>query len=189
MPAIRDLMARTGIETRHLEAIFIASGPGGFSALRVGMSTAKAMAVSLGVPLVAVGTLDAEVAPYLGLGYPVCGIIGAGRTRVYVGSYQDGKDPKYDVLNTQDFLPSVQSGTLYCGEAVHELASELRERLGNDSLMADAPPPTRRAGLIAAMGYVKWQAGDVDDALTMEPLYLRSSQVDAANRAWSNTGS
>jgi len=66
VPAIREVIARVGIETRDLNAIFIAKGPGGFSALRVGMSTAKAMAVSLEIPLVAVGTLDVEVAPYLG---------------------------------------------------------------------------------------------------------------------------
>ena len=187
MPAIRELMARTDMGTRCLEAIFIARGPGGFSALRVGMSTAKAMAASLGIPLVAVGTLDVEVAPYLRLGYPVCGIVGAGRTRIYVGRYEDGKEPLYEVLNTEAFLPSVQPGLLYCGEAAHELASELRERAGDGLLLADVPPPTRRAGLMAAMGYRKWQSGDVDDALALEPLYLRSSQVDMANKAQSKT--
>ena len=133
MPAIRELTARAGIEIRGLEAIFIARGPGGFSALRVGMSTAKAIAVSLAIPLVAVGTLDLEVAPYLGLGYPVCGVIGAGRTRVYVGGYGIGEEPKYDVVSTEEFLSTVQPDHLYCGEGVHELASELRQRLGSEA--------------------------------------------------------
>ncbi|MCI0822258.1 MAG: tRNA (adenosine(37)-N6)-threonylcarbamoyltransferase complex dimerization subunit type 1 TsaB, partial [Chloroflexi bacterium] len=164
VPAIRELTARAGIEIRGLEAIFIARGPGGFSALRVGMSTAKAMAASLAIPLVAVGTLDLEVAPYLGLGYPVCGVIGAGRTRVYVGGYGIGEEPKYDVVSTEEFLSTVQPDHLYCGEGVHELASELRQRLGDGLLVADVPPPTRRAGAMAAMAYHKLQAGDVEDA-------------------------
>ena len=184
VPAIREVIARVGIETRDLNAIFIAKGPGGFSALRVGMSTAKAMAVSLEIPLVAVGTLDVEVAPYLGLGYPVRCIVGAGRTRVYVGGYDLGKEPTYEVLNTDAYLPSVKPGYLYCGEAINELASELEQRIGSDLVMVDLAPPTRRAGVIADMAYRKWQSGEVEDALITEPLYLRSSQVDTANRSW-----
>lgn len=186
VPAIRELTARTGIESKDLDAIFIANGPGGFSALRVGMSTAKMMATSLEIPLVAVGTLDIEVAPYLGLGYPVRCIVGAGRTRVYVGSYDEGKDPVYEVFNTDEYLPSVEPGFLYCGEAIHELASELKQRIGAELIMVDMPPPTRRAGVMAALAYQKWQAGETEDPLAAEPLYLRSSQVDTASRSWMN---
>lgn len=187
VPAIRELTARAGVDIKSLEAVIIAKGPGGFSALRVGMSTAKAMAVSLDVPLIAVGTLDVEVAPYLQLGYPVCGLIGAGRTRVYVGMYDAKEDPAYEVVNTEEFLPTVRPGVLYCGEAVHDLARELTRRIGTDLVIADVPPPTRGAGAFAALGYRKWQSGQVEDALTAEPMYLRSSQVDTANRTWSNT--
>lgn len=187
VPAIRELLARTGVETKSLEAMFVARGPGGFSALRVGMSTAKAMAVSLGIPLVAVGTLDLEVAPYLGLGYPVCGVIEAGRTRVYVGEYMGGNDPVYNVVNTEEFLPKAKAGFLYCGEAIHELDPELRKRLGSGFLVADVPPPTRRAGAMATLGYRKLQAGEVEDALSTEPFYLRSSQVDMAKSNQSKT--
>jgi len=41
VPAIRELQTKSNTEMYQLEAIFIAQGPGGFSALRVGMSTAK----------------------------------------------------------------------------------------------------------------------------------------------------
>ena len=51
IPSIQMLLKRVGIALRDLEAIYIASGPGGFSALRVGMSAAKAMAMSLDIPL------------------------------------------------------------------------------------------------------------------------------------------
>ena len=46
VPNVRRLLKRAAIGVGDLEAIFIASGPGGFSALRVGMSVAKAMAAS-----------------------------------------------------------------------------------------------------------------------------------------------
>ena len=84
IPSIRELLKRASIGVEDLNAIYIASGPGGFSALRVGMSAAKAMAVSLDIPLIAVGTLDIEAQPYLGLGSPVCALVGAGRRRLYI---------------------------------------------------------------------------------------------------------
>jgi tRNA threonylcarbamoyladenosine biosynthesis protein TsaB len=60
VPAVRRVMALAGAKMDRLAAIYVASGPGGFSALRVGMSTAKAISAAVGAPLVAVPTLDVE---------------------------------------------------------------------------------------------------------------------------------
>ena len=90
VPAIRLLMSRAAIRMDQLEAVFVARGPGGFSAVRVGMSTAKALTAALDIPLVAVGTLDIEAQPYLGLSRPICALVPAGRNRVYVGRYNEG---------------------------------------------------------------------------------------------------
>ena len=79
VPSIQLLLKRESVNVSDLTAICVASGPGGFSALRVGMSAAKAMAMSLDIPLIAVNTLDIEAQPYLELGVPVCALIGAGR--------------------------------------------------------------------------------------------------------------
>lgn len=97
VPSIRQLLKRVDLSPRDLEAIFIASGPGGFSALRVGMSAAKAMAMSLDVPLVSVGTLDVEAQPYLALGSPVFALVGAGRSRLYLGDFTNASHPTYNL--------------------------------------------------------------------------------------------
>lgn len=187
VPAIRETARRAGVEMQQIEAVFIASGPGGFSALRVGMSTAKALAVALDVPLVSAGTLDIEAQPYLGLGHPVCAIIGAGKNRLYAGSYRPDTLPEYEVMNHDAFFNQVRADTLFCGEGVRDIADTLRERLGDSLMISDSPPPTRRAGMLAYLGHRRLQAGDTDDPLALEPLYLRSSQVDVANRTWIKT--
>ena len=69
-PTVRDLMGRDSVAMSELDAVFVAAGPGAFSALRVGMSLAKTLASALKVPLVSVGTLEVEAQPYLGLGVP-----------------------------------------------------------------------------------------------------------------------
>ena len=184
VPNIRRLLKRAGIAVTDLDAIYIASGPGGFSALRVGMSAAKAMASSLDIPLVAVGTLDIEAQPYLGLGGPVCALIGAGRRRLYIGDFREGEQPTYGVIEHGELATAASSDALFCGEAAAQAAELIRDAFGDEARIAGAPMPTRRAGILASLGYGRLQDGRIADAFTLEPLYLRSSQVSTANRAW-----
>src|SRR6187431_1856868 len=56
-PIISQLIQSASIKPTDLGAIAVSSGPGSYTGLRVGSSTAKAMAYSLGIPLIAVPTL------------------------------------------------------------------------------------------------------------------------------------
>ena len=188
VPSIQLLLKREGIGVGDLDAIYIASGPGGFSALRVGMSAAKTMAASLDIPLIAVGTPDIEAQPYLGLGSPVCALVGAGRRRLYVGDFREGAQPAYSVIEHGELASAVPSDALFCGEGVSQAADLIRDAFGSSAKIADAPLPTRHAGTLAKLGYRMLQEGSVADAFTLEPLYLRSSQVSTANRAWRGGG-
>ena len=186
VPSIQQLLKRVDLSPRDLEAIFIASGPGGFSALRVGMSAAKAMATSLDVPLVSVGTLDIEAQPYLALGNPVCALVGAGRSRIYLGDFTDESHSTYNVIQHDELASSASPDALFCGEGLPQVADIILAEFGERAVIADAPLPTRRAGVLASLGYRMLQDGRTADSLTLEPLYLRSSQVSAANRTWQN---
>ena len=184
VPAINRALAQTGRGMDDLSAVFAASGPGGFSALRVGMSAAKAIAAARGIPLVAVGTLDIEIQPFAGLGAPVCAVAGAGRNRLYVGEWNPSeRTASAELRATGDFLDGLSPEFIYCGEAVGELADEMRARLGESLRASLAPPPTRGAAALARLGYAKLAAGETSDAASAEPLYLRSSQVSSAERA------
>ena len=186
VPAIQGLLGRRDTDFHDLEAVFIAAGPGGFSALRVGLSTAKSLAVALSVPLVSVATLDVEAQPYMALGARVVALMEAGRDRFYVGTYSgpfEASQPECSILDRQETLSKIDADSVVCGEGVRAIAEEVREVLGGNARLVDLPPPTRRAGVLAELAYRRWQSGDVDDPATLQPLYLRSSQIDAANRA------
>ena len=186
-PAIRELLSTAGTTTDELRLVVIAIGPGGFSALRVGLSTAKTLTMALDIPLVSVSTLDVEAQPYLGLGLDVCAVIGAGKQRVYLGRYPEtgSSKPAYEVVEHEELGMAFSSRTLFCGEGVPDVADMLRTSLGDRAIFVDAPPPTRRAGILARLGYRRWQAGETDDPSSLQPLYLRSAQVDMAQRTWS----
>ena len=187
VPAIKALMDRSPIAAHQLRAIFVARGPGGFSALRVGISTAKTMASSLKIPMVSVPTLDVEAEPYLKLGERIWAVIEAGRNRVYLGRYgaanADGQ-PDYAVVDHGTLASMARGSILLCGEGVPSVADMVRERLSSGAKVVELPSPTRRPSILAHLGYRRWQAGQTDDPATLQPLYLRTSQVDMANRTW-----
>ena len=59
-PLIGRLYAMCGITARQLDAVCVSSGPGSYTGLRIGVSTAKGICYSLGIPLLSVPTLQRE---------------------------------------------------------------------------------------------------------------------------------
>ena len=81
IPAVANMMQSRGIAPAELDGVAVALGPGGFSALRVGISAAKGLVLVANKPLLGVGTLDLEAFQYLKSGIPVCALLEAGRER------------------------------------------------------------------------------------------------------------
>ena len=180
-PTVRRLMRRASACTADLSAVFVAKGPGGFSSLRVGISTAKTLAMGLGIPLVGVGTLDIELSPHLPSDGPVCAIVEAGGGRVYAG-WSDRPAEALTVVTVPELAERTKELTLFCGEAAHENALTLRELLGDLATMAGREPPTRRAGTLAQLAWSRLTTGQTDHPDTLEPLYMRSAQYSVAAR-------
>ena len=184
LPAVEHLLRTTGTPREDLECIFVAIGPGGFSALRVGLSTAKGLGISLGVPLLALNTLEIEANPFKGLGLPICPLLDMGRGEVAAALF--GNDEgcwsrlrEERLVAPQDLCAEVQEPTLFCGEGASAWSSTLRENLGERALLAEQAPPTRRPATLARMGYQRFQRGERDDTSSLEPLYLRRPSITA----------
>ena len=192
LPAIDHLLKTNGATPKDLTCVFVAIGPGGFSALRVGLSTAKGLAMSLGIPLVALNTLEIEADPFSGLGMPVCAVLDAGRNEVAAAVYteEDG------VLKTardawiaapEELCSSIEGAVLFCGEGSSLLETALAEtalaeRLGDGVVLAEHTPPTRRPGTLSRMGYERLLKGEQADVSTLEPFYLRKPSISTPRR-------
>ena len=79
MPTVVNILERTRVTPLELDGVAVALGPGGFSALRVGLSAAKGLAMVADKPIIGVGTLDMEAHPYLNSGVQVCALLEPGR--------------------------------------------------------------------------------------------------------------
>src|SRR5439155_10698578 len=93
LPQLTILLRHLGRERADISAVGIALGPGSWSGLRVGMSTAKGLALARGLPIVGVGTLDALAYQHERPGMLVFPLIRLGRERFATAAAGAPDDP------------------------------------------------------------------------------------------------
>ena len=122
MPAVAATLQSHGLHVADLTGVAVALGPGPFSALRVGVSAAKGLAMAATLPIVGVDSLALEAAPHLVSGCITLAWLDAGRGEVAAGWFGgDGQRTKVDeIAPPADLLEAAagdQSPRIYCGEA------------------------------------------------------------------------
>jgi len=182
LPHLSHLLNQTNLSLQAADCIIVAKGPGSYNGLRVGISTAKGLAFSLGIPLVGISTLEAEAYQHAETGLPVCPIFNAGREEIAVAIYQK-KDGQWRQL-TAEHLTTVEAlcsqittKTVFCGEFVPSIAAELKKRLKQKALILPPAAHLRRAGFLAELGLKRIKAGDYDNPTTLQPLYFRGPAI------------
>ena len=184
LPAIENVLGRIGGGTSALQAVAVASGPGGFSALRVGMSVAKGLAMPTGLPVVVAGTLECEAYPYASTGLPVCPLLDVGRGEVATARFLRQHESWMRVSEERICSPDEFSGLsadtsgpfVVCGEGVTGREQQLREALEERALIAGGSPAGRLWAL-AELGWRKLIAGETEDLATLQPFYLRRPTI------------
>jgi tRNA threonylcarbamoyladenosine biosynthesis protein TsaB len=166
-----------------MEGIAIALGPGGFSALRVGLSVAKGLAIATDIPTVGVKTLEAEACPHAARGIPICPSLPAGRSQVAWALFRkDGDDlrqMKDERLNTlEELVEAVTERVIFCGEAAPGLVDLLRST--DAEVVADFSPQARLEAL-AVIGESRLARGEHDDVESLQPFYLRPPSIGRTN--------
>lgn len=184
MPAVSDLLTDSGLTPRDLSGIAVALGPGGFSALRVGMSVAKGLALVAQKPLLGVGTLDLEAIPYLESGLPVCAMLDAGRQEVasaYFGA--SGQRTREDLIcPPKELLTGITQQTIFCGEGVLPWISLIKEELGPLAVVVTHLSPANRLWSLSEIGRQRLAAGESDDLTALQPYYLRMPSIGGPKR-------
>ncbi len=182
MPAVAGLLEAYGLTAGHLDGVAVALGPGGFSALRVGISAAKGLVLVAKKPLVGVGTLDLEAFHYLQSGVPVCALLEAGREECATALYgPDGSRLREDRVCTADELLAevmdiISSPTIFCGEGVTAWQDQIAGLLGTKAQILP-PVPAARVWALAAVGWKKLASGEISDTADLQPEYLRMPSI------------
>ena len=188
LPRLEQVMAWAGVRPAGLAALAVSLGPGSFTGLRVAVSLAKGMALAHGLPLVGVSTLDATAYPHLGGPDPVCAVVQAGRGRVCwavytsgapadaavaaaVGAWRGHRTPTV-LTGGEELAAALDPHTRLVGELTPDLRDLLSARAGALAVLAGPAVAARRAGYVAELGWLRWQAGHTDDPASLSPIYL-----------------
>ncbi len=153
---IDALLRQAGMHTRDVEALAVGVGPGSFTGVRIGLSTARGLALALGIPAAGVSTLDALAAGAPG----AVPVVDARRREVFV----PGR-----VIAPADL--AVEPGTMHIGSG----AVRYREVLA--AAGAEIPPDADDRHLPRAR-YHALLARNFGSADEVEPQYLRVPDAD-----------
>jgi tRNA threonylcarbamoyladenosine biosynthesis protein TsaB len=174
--AVDQLMKRCAVKPEDLSQLVVALGPGTFTGLRIGLAFAKGLALSLHIPIIGIPTFDYLAATQPLSEFPMAVVLPAGRTRLAVGWYSV-KDSKWEsssipvVMTPEELSETIQSPTLICGE----MTTEDRQTLGRKWKNARVSSPAisvRHPAMLAELGWLRWQAGQRDDPVSLSPIYL-----------------
>lgn len=176
-PAVAETLSRAGIEVQDLKLLAVATGPGSYTGLRIGMALAKGIALARHIPVIGIPTLDivAESQP-VSPGFSLAAILQVGRGRLAVGWYipSDGRwklNPPIQVTDVLNLSHQIHEPTIICGELTEEQQHILARKYKN-VILASPAHSIRRPSFLAELAWKRWQAGDIDDPATLSPTYL-----------------
>ncbi len=183
LDAVDDLLAKSELQRSDLDAIGIVRGPGSFTGLRVGLATAKGLALATGCPLLGVSSLQtlAMQIPFSRL--PVCAMLDARKKEVYAAlySWESGRMQAVSderVLRPDALLEGIAEDTLFVGSGASLYRTLIVRQLGGRAHFPPSMLNLPRAGAAACLAVLEWEAGRLFSPEELTPTYLRASDAE-----------
>ncbi len=186
-PFVKEVLDARGLGVSDCDAVCISSGPGSYTGLRVGSSTAKGLCFASGRPLIAVGTLEVlawqaieqGLLPY-GCRY-IVPMIDARRMEVYTATFSpDGRavsDTEARVIDRDSFSDRLDEGpVLFIGDGAGKCEGTIA------SPGAHFIQTCPKAEYMLRPALRELELGNFRDSAYFEPFYLKQFHATVSNR-------
>ena len=182
---IQEMLSERGVTLADCDAVCVSMGPGSYTGLRVGVSTAKGLCFGAGKPLLAIGTLDTLVAqasdvissetegrdeksPTYKFIIPM---VDARRMEVYTAMFENGKqvtETEPVIVDESSFAEYLEQGPcLFIGDGAGKCADVIKHP--NAHFVQCCP----KASAMLSPALAAFRAGDFKDVAYFEPFYLK----------------
>ena len=183
LPSIDRLLEEAGIDFSGIAGIAVTVGPGSFTGLRIGLASAKGLAMASSLPLVGVFTLEAMARNLPYCRYPICPLLNARKGEVYWGLYQfEGErliQMEREAVSPPEAIANrIREKTVFLGGGAADYARRIKAVLEDRALFAPVTAGTVRASVVAEMGMERLQRGERDDPATLAPRYVRRAEAE-----------
>lgn len=178
---INDLLIQEKVMPSRLDAIAVGSGPGSYTGLRIGVSTAKGLAYSLQKPLIAVNTLSTmalAAKEKLNSDTLLCPMLDARRMEVYCAVFDKDlnaiKETSAQIITEEnlDYFALNKPMTFF-GDGMPKCKS-LLQNLPEASFVEEVVPSSKQ---LAKLSYEKFKQQQFEDVAYFEPFYLKDFMI------------
>ena len=192
LPLIQQVLTQAGVRLTSVEGIGVSIGPGTFSGLRIGLSTAKGLCYGLGQQLVGVSTLEALAATVSDWEGHICTLLDARRKEVYAAFFLSEPNGQLQRL-TQDLVmvpdellkrhgEYASNGEarpcLFIGDGAEVYRDLIRDTYGHKTQFLPWATHHPSGGTVARLAWQRLRAGDADELQSLVPRYIRVSDAE-----------
>ncbi|PKD17528.1 tRNA threonylcarbamoyladenosine biosynthesis protein TsaB [Salegentibacter salinarum] len=170
---IDEILKENNLAVTDLDAIAVSKGPGSYTGLRIGVSTAKGLCFSLDIPLISIATL-ASLATQVELdkGF-IIAMLDARRMEVYSAVFDEKlnsiRETKAEVLDENSFIDFLEKDkTVFIGNGVEKFEAICKH--SNAEFISDKLPSARE---VCSLAEAKYKISDTEDVAYFEPYYLK----------------
>jgi tRNA threonylcarbamoyladenosine biosynthesis protein TsaB len=186
---LAQLLARESVALEDIDLLAVATGPGSFTGLRIGIATMQGLAMATGVPLIGVSALDAlahaaRAAESDRARMRVATWMNAWRGDVFAAVYENDREVVTPTVATPDTILAGFGDVpvLFTGDGVLEHQGVIRAALAAGARFTDPVVPVL-AGSIARLAASAFLAGQRPPPHAIQPLYVRRPDVEVTRDA------
>jgi tRNA threonylcarbamoyladenosine biosynthesis protein TsaB len=185
--ALRDILDLSAVALDEIDAFAVATGPGSFTGLRIGIATMQGLAFGLTRPLIGISGLTAlrAVASPAFLGSRIATWVDAWRGDVYAALFEDGQQIGEPVVaKPSDLLEALAphkagfaNDITFIGDGAETYKDLIVSHLGHAARLADPTVPLLGA-VIAMLATIEYKNGHRPPPHAIRPIYVRRSDAE-----------